>query len=215
MHLTPVWYLFEDDCLFVETAASDRKVRNILARPAASLLVDSRKQGAERWVRASGTAEIICGERSKAINAKIQQRYLTQAGLEDPRVGPVLAAASEVTIGLTPHAWRSFDLERFDEQWFGGLLGQSHETEVFYILEGQFEVTVGGQKVAAPAGAMVVGPWDIPYTFRNVGPATGKLLLTIIPGHFADYFLEMEGVPDHDRAAIEALSAKYGVVILE
>jgi PPOX class probable F420-dependent enzyme len=127
MHLTPVWYLFEDDCLFVETAASDRKVRNILARPAASLLVDSRKQRAERWVRASGTAEIIRGERSKAINAKIQQRYLTQAGLEDPRVGPVLAAASEVTIGLTPHAWRSFDLKRFDEQWFGGLLGQTPE----------------------------------------------------------------------------------------
>jgi PPOX class probable F420-dependent enzyme len=127
MHLTPVWYLFEDDCLFVETSASDRKVRNILARPAASLLVDSRKQGAERWVSASGMAEIIRGERSKAINAKIQQRYLTKAGLEDPRVGPVLAAASEVTIGLTPHAWRSFDLKRFDEQFFGGLLGQTPE----------------------------------------------------------------------------------------
>ena len=128
MHLTPVWYLCEDDCLFVETAASDRKVRNILARPAASLLVDSRqKLGSERWVSGSGTAEIIRGERSKAINAKIQQRYLTPAGLEDPRVGPVLAAASEVTIGLTPHTWRAFDLKRFDEQFFGGILGRTPE----------------------------------------------------------------------------------------
>src|SRR5688572_28597570 len=93
IHLTPVWYLFENECLFVETAASDRKVRNILARPQASLLVDSRqKLGSERWVSGSGTAEIIRGERSKAINANIQQRYLTTAGLEDPRVGPVLAA---------------------------------------------------------------------------------------------------------------------------
>jgi PPOX class probable F420-dependent enzyme len=125
MHLTPVWYLFEDECLFVETAASDRKVTNILARPQASLVVDSRKQGAERWVSASGTAEIIRGERSKAINANIQQRYLTKAGLEDPRVGPVFAAASEVTIGLTPHAWRSFALKSFDEQFFGGILAQT------------------------------------------------------------------------------------------
>jgi PPOX class probable F420-dependent enzyme len=125
MHLTPVWYLFEDECLFVETAASDRKVRNILARPQASLVVDSRKQGAEQWASASGTAEIIRGERSKAINAKIQQRYLTKAGLEDPRVGPIFAAASEATIGLTPHSWRSFDLKRFDEQFFGGILGQT------------------------------------------------------------------------------------------
>ena len=35
IHLTPVWYLFEDECFFVSTAAaSDRKVKNILARPA-------------------------------------------------------------------------------------------------------------------------------------------------------------------------------------
>ena len=75
MHLTPVWSLLADECLFVETAAADRKVRNILARPQASLLVDSRRRpGAERWVSASGTAEIIRGERSKAINAQIQQR---------------------------------------------------------------------------------------------------------------------------------------------
>jgi PPOX class probable F420-dependent enzyme len=120
MHLTPVWYLFEDERLFVESAASDRKVRNILARPAASLLVDSRRQpGAEQWVSASGTAEIIRGERSQTFNAKIQQRYLTTTGREDPRVGPVFAAASEVTISLTPQAWRSFDLKRFDEQFLG------------------------------------------------------------------------------------------------
>ena len=128
MHLTPVWYLFADECLFVETAATDRKVRNILARPQASLLVDSRRRpGAEQWVSASGTAEIIRGERSQAINAQIQQRYLTKAGIEEPRVGPVFAAASEVTIGLTPQAWRAFDLKRIDEQWFGGLLGQTPE----------------------------------------------------------------------------------------
>lgn len=127
MHLTPVWYLFEDERLFVESAASDRKVRNLLARPQASLLVDSRRQGSEQWVSAFGAAEIIRGERSRAINAKILQRYLTKAGLEDPRVGPVFAAGSEVTIGLTPQVWRSFDLKGFDAQFFGGLLGQTPE----------------------------------------------------------------------------------------
>jgi PPOX class probable F420-dependent enzyme len=128
IHLTPVWYLFENECLFVETAASDRKVRNILARPQASLLVDSRqKLGSERWVSGSGTAEIIRGERSKAINANIQQRYLTTAGLEDPRVGPALAAAGEVTISLTPHSWRSWELKSLDDQYFGGILGQTPE----------------------------------------------------------------------------------------
>jgi hypothetical protein len=47
------------------------------------------------------------GERSKEINTKIGQRYLTPVALEDPRVGPIIAAAGDVMIGLTPQAWRS------------------------------------------------------------------------------------------------------------
>ena len=90
-----------------------------------------------------------------------------------------------------------------------------HETEIFYILEGQFEVTIGGQKVSAPAGAIVVGPRDIPHTFRNVGSEDGRLLLTVIPGRFANYFIDVDGVADDDHAAIRALIAKYDVEILE
>lgn len=127
IHLTPVWYLFEDERFFFSTSASGRKVRNILARPQASLLVDSRKLGSEGWVSASGTAEIIRGERSKEINAKIGQRYLTKVGLEDPRIGPAFAASGEVTISLTPHSWRSWDLKSLDDQYFGGILGQTPE----------------------------------------------------------------------------------------
>jgi quercetin dioxygenase-like cupin family protein len=44
-----------------------------------------------------------------------------------------------------------------------------HETEIFYVLEGELEITIGGQKVTATAGAIVVGPRDIPHAFRNVG----------------------------------------------
>jgi quercetin dioxygenase-like cupin family protein len=89
------------------------------------------------------------------------------------------------------------------------------ETEVFYILEGQFEFTVGDQKIPAPAGSLLVGPRNIPHTFRNVGDSVGKLLLTIIPGRFANYFIEVDGLPDYDKAAILALCAKYDVEILE
>ncbi|MCI0454117.1 MAG: cupin domain-containing protein [Candidatus Dadabacteria bacterium] len=90
-----------------------------------------------------------------------------------------------------------------------------HETEIFYILEGQFELTVGGQKIAASEGAIAVCPRNMPHTFRNIGTTIGKLLLTVIPGHFANYFVEVDGIPDNDRNAIKALCAKYGVEILE
>lgn len=90
-----------------------------------------------------------------------------------------------------------------------------HETEVFYILEGQFELTVGNQKVPATPGTTAVCPRDIPHTFRNVGSTTGRIHLTVIPGRFGDYFLEVDGLPDHNKETIRALCAKYDVEILE
>lgn len=90
-----------------------------------------------------------------------------------------------------------------------------HETEIFYIVEGEFEVRVGGDTIPAAPGAIAVCPRDIPHTFRNVGATPGKLLLTVIPGHFSNYFIEVDGVEDHDHAAIKALCAKYDVELLE
>lgn len=90
----------------------------------------------------------------------------------------------------------------------------SHESEIFYILEGRFELTIGDEKLEVTAGALMVGPRGIPHTFRNIGEKTGRLLLTVIPGHFANYFLEVDGLPDRDRTTIKALCAKYDVEIL-
>jgi quercetin dioxygenase-like cupin family protein len=89
-----------------------------------------------------------------------------------------------------------------------------HETETFYILEGDFEFTLGDQAVPAPVGTMIVGPRDIPHTFRNVGAEEGRLLLTVIPGRFANYFLDVDGVPDWDLATIKSLCARYDVEVL-
>jgi quercetin dioxygenase-like cupin family protein len=90
-----------------------------------------------------------------------------------------------------------------------------NETEVFYVLEGEFEIRLGAERLTAGAGATVVAPRDIPHTFRNVGDRPGRLLLTVIPGRFANYFREVDSVRDHNSAAIRALCAKYEVDILE
>lgn len=90
-----------------------------------------------------------------------------------------------------------------------------HETEIFYILEGDFEIRVGGQTIPAPKGAIATCPRDIPHTFRNVGKSEGKLLLTVIPGRFSQYFADVDQVDDGDKAAIIALCKKYDVEILE
>ncbi len=128
IHMTPVWYLFEDDRLFIQSSSMSRKVKNVTSRPRVSLMIDVRKLGSDKWVSASGAAEIIEGEKSKQINATILHRYLTKAGLQDPRVGPVFEAADDVTVKITPNLWRSWDVKSLDDQFFGGILGQTPET---------------------------------------------------------------------------------------
>ncbi|MBP1597079.1 MAG: Pyridoxamine 5'-phosphate oxidase-like FMN-binding protein [Acidobacteria bacterium] len=125
IHLTPVWYLFEDGQFLVGTSSTSRKARNISARPNASLVVDGRTLGSECWVSVSGSAQILGGEASRAINKRILQRYLTEEALQHSPIGPGLAATDDVTICLQPVKWRSWDLKSLDAQFFGGILAQS------------------------------------------------------------------------------------------
>jgi PPOX class probable F420-dependent enzyme len=127
IHLTPVWYLFQGGRLLVGTSSSSRKARNIAARPSVSLIVDTRKGGAERWVSTSGQAAILSGEESRKWNAQILARYLTEAARSDPRVGPIFAAADDVTISIEPVKWRSWESRDLDNQFFGGLLSSTPE----------------------------------------------------------------------------------------
>jgi PPOX class probable F420-dependent enzyme len=123
IHLTAVWYLFDDRDLFVATSSKSRKARNIAARAKASLMVDLRKPGAERGVSGAGKAELISGEHSEEINRRIHSRYMSAAAMSDPHVGPVFASFDDVTIRITPSTWTAWDMAMLDTQAFEGRLG--------------------------------------------------------------------------------------------
>lgn len=127
IHLTPVWFLFEGGSFYFGSSSASRKVANLRARPSAAVIVDARRPGSERWIAASGTADILTGEEALAINATIRERYLTQEAIADARIGPVFAASDDVTIRLTPSRWRSWAVSDFDESSLGGLLGETPE----------------------------------------------------------------------------------------
>lgn len=127
IHLTPVWFLFEDDRFLFASFTGSKKVRNLERNPAASVVVDAREPGRDRWVAAAGTVEIVRGDEARAINARIQGRYLTADAIEDARVGPVFAAGDDLTLRLTPRKWRSWTAREVDAQEFGGILGETPE----------------------------------------------------------------------------------------
>jgi PPOX class probable F420-dependent enzyme len=123
IHLTAVWFLFENGQLFVATSAKTRKARNLAARPKASLMVDLRKPGAERGVTVAGAADLLSREASREINRRIHARYLSAAAMADPGIEPVFASFDDVTVRINPASWFSWDMATLDAQAFGGRLG--------------------------------------------------------------------------------------------
>jgi PPOX class probable F420-dependent enzyme len=110
IHLTPIWFLFADDRFHFASSSGSRKVRNVERRSSASVVVDAREPGRERWVSASGPVEVLREAEAQSINARIRRRYVSPTALDGP-IGAALAASDDVTLRLAPTAWRAWAAE--------------------------------------------------------------------------------------------------------
>lgn len=79
--------------------------------------------------------------------------------------------------------------------------------EVFYVLEGEYEVTVDGEKVIAIPGTAVFVPRSHFHTFAATGRAESKMLHFVTPGGFEHYFEDLTASADPGAAA-----SKYGIL---
>jgi uncharacterized protein YhbP (UPF0306 family) len=108
-YLSAVWFEFVEGAFLVPTGGATRKARNALARPRGSIAVDERG-GTLRGVAARGRLEVVVGEEARALNERLHRRYVTEAGMADPRLGGALTDADDVTLKLTPAAWSDWDM---------------------------------------------------------------------------------------------------------
>ena len=77
------------------------------------------------------------------------------------------------------------------------LHSHSKETEGFYVIDGEFSFQYGddnNNKIAAKPGTFLHLKKDIPHTYKNIGNSTGRLLFTILPAGFENFFAEV-GIP--------------------
>ena len=133
IHLTVVWYMYKDGNLFVTTNSKSRKFRNIESRPAASLMIDTRKPGFEYGLTASGTANAIRGDEAQKLSRQIHERYLTEKALSDPQISGFFTSYDDVVIRLSPGSWVSWDMGQANVQFFGAKL--STETGYLFPLD--------------------------------------------------------------------------------
>ena len=93
----------------------------------------------------------------------------------------------------------------------------TRESETFYVLEGEFEFEVDGEKIIAGVGAFLVAPPNLPHSFRNVTDQPGRLLVVCQPGGFESFieaFAELPIDQPPDMAKMVQIGSDYGVTFL-
>jgi mannose-6-phosphate isomerase-like protein (cupin superfamily) len=91
----------------------------------------------------------------------------------------------------------------------------SREDEIFYILEGAYELHVGDERRTVSAGGCAILPRDVPHGFRNVAPAPSRLLCVITPGGLEEYFLAVaKSPPPPNPAQLAELAQPFGLTLL-
>ncbi|MEN0004683.1 MAG: cupin domain-containing protein [Bacteroidota bacterium] len=65
--------------------------------------------------------------------------------------------------------------------------------EVFHILNGRAEFTVGDQKIIAQEGDLVIGPANIPHAYKNLGPGRLDTLDIHLNPEWIQFDLAKEG----------------------
>lgn len=93
----------------------------------------------------------------------------------------------------------------------------SKEDEIFKVLEGQLEVTVGGETTILQAGDLAFAPKGVPHTWTVVGDRPCRTILTAFPAGIELMFSELgelpAGPPDFPKVA--EICGRYGIEFIQ
>lgn len=90
------------------------------------------------------------------------------------------------------------------------------EDETFQVLEGEFEFTCGGKTFTARKGATIFAPRGVPHHYRNIDQKPGRLLVTLTPAGFEEFFEEVGALTPQQQEIprVIEIGKKYGLEFL-
>jgi quercetin dioxygenase-like cupin family protein len=86
------------------------------------------------------------------------------------------------------------------------------EDEMFFVLEGEFSVTIGGETSVAGPGTFVFAPRDIPHAY--VANAPSRHLTFVSPPGFERFLADAGEAAIAGPQAVAAVAARYGVTMI-
>ena len=99
----------------------------------------------------------------------------------------------------------------------------TREDEVYFVLAGELEATVGDETFVLQPGDTLLAPRDIPHELRNSGNTTNHFLLAFSPSGFEE-FITATAIPAPDNAVaptqppavavenVHKLAATFGIL---
>lgn len=91
------------------------------------------------------------------------------------------------------------------------------EDEVFKVLEGELEVTVGDKTVILKAGDLAFAPKNIPHSWKVIGDTDCKTILSAFPSGIELMFEELGGLPagKPDFAKVAEICGRFGISFIQ
>ena len=113
-HVTPIWYVWEDDRFLLSLGKSRRHLRNIARDPHVTLCVDEDPRTTDltkspRAVVCFGLATLVEEELAvREATEKMEQRYLP-ADVRGPELDELLWFEGRIGVEITPVRWLAWD----------------------------------------------------------------------------------------------------------
>ncbi len=88
-----------------------------------------------------------------------------------------------------------------------------NEDEVFQVLEGQVEMSIGDETTTLSTGDLIFCPRGIPHSFKVIGEENARAMVSIFPAGLERMFEELAdlpaGPPDMDK--VTEICGKYSL----
>jgi len=142
--------------------------------------------------------KIVRSNEGKVLNVIGDMQTFKLTGKDTNGLFTLIEEENEPGTGIPPHV-------------------HENEDEVFKVIEGEMELTVGDKTTILKKGDLAFGPRGIPHSWKIIGNSKAKVILSVFPAGIEDMFEELgaltPGPPDFPKVA--EICGRYGIKFIQ
>ena len=142
----------------------------------------------------SSTPKIVRNDEGQKLNVIGDNQNIKLTGEDTNGQFTLIEQLNDPGIGIPPHV-------------------HENEDEVFQVLSGEVEMTVGENSVILKAGDLIFCPRGIPHSWKVIGNQKARAMLSIFPAGLEKMFEELSQLPPGppDLEKVGEICGKYNL----